>query len=198
MPGGALALNDALSSLKTLGHGRDQLQTDRSAADLRELFTGVQGGRLQSRPFRVLSQLDSSSGTAAIPVSGNGSICISATQPNCGGIVASGSDLRFKPEINDAFEIGAKFNGRGIDVNLALFHQVFRDFQLNTFNGLNFVVETINSCSESLNGADKDTVPTPAHAPAICVGGVEKPGLRARGFHSAAERLAMECRRDHG
>ena len=24
----------------------------------------------------------------------------------------------------------------------------FRDFQLNTFNGVNFVVENVNSCSE--------------------------------------------------
>ena len=60
---------------------------------------------------------------------------------------ASGSDLQFDPEINDAYELGAKYNGRGIDVNVALFHQEFKDFQLNTFNGINFVVENINSCS---------------------------------------------------
>ncbi|HWC56390.1 MAG TPA: TonB-dependent receptor [Sphingomicrobium sp.] len=67
------------------------------------------------------------------------------------------NDLRFRPEINNAFEIGAKYNGRGIDVNLAIFHEAFRDFQLNTFNGINFVVENINSCSHSLNGADTDS-----------------------------------------
>ena len=41
-------------------------------------------------------------------------------------------------------------------MNLAVFHQVFRNFQLNTFNGLNFIVENINSCSDDLNGADTD------------------------------------------
>ena len=58
--------------------------------------------------------------------------------------------LRFKPETNDAFEVGRKYNGRGIDVNVAVFHQVFSNFQLNTFNGVNFVVENINSCSDEL------------------------------------------------
>ena len=90
------------------------------------------------------------------PLSGNGAICVSAAQAGCQGIVASGADLQFKPETNDAFEAGAKFNGRWIDVNFAVFHQLFRNFQLNTFNGLNFVVENVNSCSGDLNGADAD------------------------------------------
>ena len=37
-----------------------------------------------------------------------------------------------------------------------MFRQLFRDFQLNTFNGLNFVVENVNSCSDDLGGADED------------------------------------------
>jgi outer membrane receptor protein involved in Fe transport len=64
--------------------------------------------------------------------------------------------LKFKPEMVDAIELGAKFNGPGVDINVALFHQLFKDFQLNTFNGLNFVVENINSCSDGLNGGDTD------------------------------------------
>jgi outer membrane receptor protein involved in Fe transport len=77
-----------------------------------------------------------------------------------GGITASStlSLLEFEPEINDALEIGAKYNGRGIDVNVAAFRQEFRDFQLNTFNGLNFFVENINSCGTNLNGADRDNI----------------------------------------
>ena len=59
------------------------------------------------------------------------------------------NDLRFKPELVDAYELGAKFNGRGFDVNVALFDEEFRNFQLNTFNGVNFVVENINSCSNA-------------------------------------------------
>ena len=66
--------------------------------------------------------------------------------------------LEFEPEINDAFELGAKYNGRGIDVNVAAFRQQFRDFQLNTFNGLNFFVENINGCGTDLNGADRDNI----------------------------------------
>jgi outer membrane receptor protein involved in Fe transport len=50
-------------------------------------------------------------------------------------------DLEFDPEINDAFELGAKYNGRGFDVNVAAFHQSFDDFQLNLFNGIAFEVE---------------------------------------------------------
>ena len=73
---------------------------------------------------------------------------------------ASFADLRFKPETNDAFEIGAKYNGGWVDVNVAVFHQLFSNFQLNTFNGINFFVENINSCKNSLGGLDTDNVQT--------------------------------------
>jgi outer membrane receptor protein involved in Fe transport len=62
-----------------------------------------------------------------------------STNPGAAGGVTANSTLNlleFEPEINDAFELGAKFNGRGIDVNVAAFHQSFRVLQLNTFNGL--------------------------------------------------------------
>lgn len=87
------------------------------------------------------------------------------------------NNLRFKPELVDAYEAGAKFNGRGFDVNVALFQQDFKNFQLNTFNGVNFVVENINSCSESLNGADTDNSAVP-----VPCGGKIKPGVRSRGL----------------
>ncbi|HEY8592137.1 MAG TPA: TonB-dependent receptor [Sphingomicrobium sp.] len=85
-------------------------------------------------------------------------------------------DLRFKPELVDAYEVGAKYNGRGFDVNVALFNEDFRNFQLNTFNGINFVVENINSCSEGLNGADTDN-----SSVAVPCGGKRKAGVRSRG-----------------
>jgi outer membrane receptor protein involved in Fe transport len=91
------------------------------------------------------------------------------------------NDLRFRPEINNAFEIGAKYNGRGIDVNLAIFHEAFRDFQLNTFNGINFVVENINSCSHNLNGADTDNNP----ATGACDGKLRS-GVVSQGFELEA------------
>ena len=91
------------------------------------------------------------------------------------------NQLRFRPEINNAFEIGAKYNGRGVDVNLAIFHEAFRDFQLNTFNGINFVVENINSCSHSLNGADTDNNP----ATGACDGKLRS-GVVSQGFELEA------------
>ncbi len=101
------------------------------------------------------------------PLSGFGAICATSTQPNCQGLIASEADLEFKPETNDAFEIGAKYHGRGIDFNVAVFRQLFSNFQLNTFNGLNFIVENLNSCSQNLNGADMDNDPRTG----ACTGG---------------------------
>jgi outer membrane receptor protein involved in Fe transport len=116
------------------------------------------------------------------PLSGNGAICISTAQPGCSTVASAGNDLRFNPEINDAFELGAKYNGGWIDLNLALFHEAFRDFQLNTFNGLNFVVETINSCSNSLNGADKDNDPLTGACTGHLGAGVISQGFELEAF----------------
>ncbi len=85
-------------------------------------------------------------------------------------------DLHFKPEINNAFELGAKFNGRGIDVNVAVFNQLFKDFQLNAFNGINFEVVNINSCKEDLGGLDQDGFSTTGACP-----GKTRSGVRSRG-----------------
>jgi outer membrane receptor protein involved in Fe transport len=89
--------------------------------------------------------------------------------------------LAFAPELVDAFEIGAKFNGRALDVNIAAFDEQFRNFQLNTFNGTNFLVENINSCSADLGGADSDN----SLALVACSGTI-RPGLRSRGVEVEA------------
>ena len=54
-------------------------------------------------------------------------------------------DTRFAAETNDAFEIGEKATllDRKLLFNVALFYQKYHDFQLNTFNGLVFVVDSI-------------------------------------------------------
>lgn len=116
------------------------------------------------------------------PLSGSGAICVTATQAGCQGIVASGANLQFKPEINDAFEAGFKYHGHGLDLNFALFHEVFRNFQLNTFNGLNFFVENINSCRDNLNGADSDNDPRTG----ACPSGHTGAGVRTQGFELEA------------
>ncbi|MDQ1303489.1 MAG: iron complex outerrane recepter protein [Pseudomonadota bacterium] len=64
-----------------------------------------------------------------------------------GGLTAGApatSQLEFDPETVDAWEIGTK--GMLLDavqLNIALFWSEFDDFQLNSFNGLNFVVDNI-------------------------------------------------------
>lgn len=66
---------------------------------------------------------------------------------------ADGSSLRFAPETVNAFEIGAKLSGSRWNLNLAIFQQAFKNFQLNTFNGTSFVVQNINGCKGALNAA---------------------------------------------
>ena len=110
---------------------------------------------------------------------GPGPICTTPGQARCQGLIASGADLEFKPETNDAFEVGMKYNGPGFDFNITAFHQLFKNFQLNTFNGLNFIVENINSCSHLTpsDAADEDNDPTTG----ACTGST-KAGVRSQGF----------------
>ncbi len=54
----------------------------------------------------------------------------------------AGSTPNAKPEYDDSYEVGGKsvlLDGTAI-VNLTLFHEKFMNFQINTFNGLNFAV----------------------------------------------------------
>ena len=54
-------------------------------------------------------------------------------------------DTSFSPETVDAYELGIKtqwFN-KALTANLALFHQKFQNFQLNTFTGVSFVVTEV-------------------------------------------------------
>jgi outer membrane receptor protein involved in Fe transport len=120
-------------------------------------------------------------------------VCISATQPGCGGLVASGKDLEFLPETNDALEIGAKYNGGWIDFNVAVFRELFRNFQLNTFNGLNFIVENINSCSDNLNGADRDNDPRTGACTGDTRAGVKDTGVELEAFTRPLRDLAVNA-----
>ncbi|MEG3088737.1 TonB-dependent receptor [Sphingomonas sp. PB4P5] len=74
-----------------------------------------------------------------------------------GGAQALVSALQFEPEKVNAFEIGAKYGTGPFSLSVAGFRQQFSSFQLNTFDGTVFIVQNINGCSESLNGADRDT-----------------------------------------
>lgn len=73
-----------------------------------------------------------------------------------GGAQALVGNLQFDQEIVDAFELGAKYSTGPLTLNLALFRQQFENFQLNTFNGTVFLVQTVNGCSTDLGGGDRD------------------------------------------
>jgi len=75
-----------------------------------------------------------------------------------GGAQALVGNLQFDPEINTAYEIGMKYSRGPITLNIVGFRQDFRNFQLNTFNGTVFLVQTINGCSNLIGGdlADED------------------------------------------
>ncbi len=78
-----------------------------------------------------------------------------------GGNSAAGAQalvgtLRFDPETVNAYEIGAKYSSRRLSLNVAIFRQEFKNFQLNTFDGTVFIVQNINGCDASLGGGDRD------------------------------------------
>jgi iron complex outermembrane receptor protein len=90
---------------------------------------------------------------------------------------ASASRLRFDPETVNSYEAGVKFTSKNFTLNVAGFRQDFKNFQLNTFNGTNFIVQNISSCDTSLNGGDRDA----SAATGACTGKVQY-GLRSQGF----------------
>jgi len=72
------------------------------------------------------------------------------------------ANLQFDPETVNAFELGFKYTRRNFILNVSAFHQMFENFQLNTFNGSVFLVQNINGCgSDLVGGADSDTDPSP-------------------------------------
>ena len=88
------------------------------------------------------------------------------------------SDLQFAPERVNAIEAGVKYNGRGFDINVAAFYQLYKQYQLNTFNGINFEVTNLEGCSDSLNGGDRDaSVLTGA-----CAANRTRAGVESKGF----------------
>lgn len=67
-------------------------------------------------------------------------------------------DTSFKGEYVDAFEVGAKTSlfSNSLNLNAAVFHQTYADFQLNTFAGTAFIVETLPEVISK--GVDADFV----------------------------------------
>ena len=88
------------------------------------------------------------------------------------------SDLQFASEKVDAYELGVKWDGPGIDVNVAAFWQEYSNYQLNTFNGVNFEVTNIQACKDDLGTAPTDN----SAATGACASDRLKPGVVAKGF----------------
>ena len=186
IPGGSLDLSDKRSENKLSGtvvlsyKPTDRLLTYASYS------RGYKAGGFnldRSALFR--------SSTTPDGLPGFGAICVTPTQVGCRSTIASGADLEFKPETNDAFEVGAKYNGRGFDINLAVFRQLFTNFQLNTFNGLNFIVENINSCSEDLGGAEPDNNPVTGACTGDTGAGVKNYGFELEAFTRPINNVAV-------
>jgi outer membrane receptor protein involved in Fe transport len=91
-------------------------------------------------------------------------------------------NLQFDAERVNAYEAGFKYNGRKFNLNVAVFQQDFKDFQLNTFNGSVFLVQNVDACGTSLNGADRDA----SSATGACAASDVKPGVRTRGVEIEA------------
>jgi outer membrane receptor protein involved in Fe transport len=90
---------------------------------------------------------------------------------------ASASRLQFDAETVNAYEVGVKYTSGQFTMNVAGFRSEFKNFQLNTFNGTNFIVQNVSSCSSSLNGADRDSSATTG----ACTDDV-KYGVLSQGF----------------
>ena len=102
-----------------------------------------------------------------------------------GGAQALVGNLQFDPEINNAYELGAKYSRGPVNFSLIAFHQRFRNFQLNTFNGTVFLVQTINGCDNLIGGdaADNDlSAATGACLPEDVGAGVTSTGLEFEGL----------------
>ncbi|HYG48319.1 MAG TPA: TonB-dependent receptor, partial [Allosphingosinicella sp.] len=127
-----------------------------------------------------------------------------------GGAQGLVGNLQFDPEINTAYEIGAKFSRGPLTLNAVLFRQDFKNFQLNTFNGTVFLVQTVNGCGIDLNGADRDQsilpgapnfvappaanpIANPAAATGACPANEVGYGVRSEGIELES---ALRVRRD--
>jgi iron complex outermembrane receptor protein len=94
---------------------------------------------------------------------------------------ASVANLSFDPETVDALEAGVKYSHAGLSLTASAFHQRFKNFQLNTFDGTVYIVATINGCDTDLKGADRDASATTGACP-----GDIKPGVVAQGVELEA------------
>jgi iron complex outermembrane recepter protein len=97
-------------------------------------------------------------------------------------LTPSTASLQFSPETVNSFEAGIKWDGPGIDLGFTAYRQEFNNFQLNTFNGQSFIVETVQSCSDDLGGRDRNLIENDSACPA----GKTKAGVISQGIELEA------------
>jgi len=109
------------------------------------------------------------------------------------GTVLNLNQLQFQPELVDAFEFGYKLNKPGFDLNIAAFYQLFDQFQLNTFNGVNFVVENISACDTLTggDGSDSDLIAGNSACSGKRKSGVRSAGLEIEAFIRPARHVSV-------
>jgi iron complex outermembrane receptor protein len=79
------------------------------------------------------------------------------TFASVGGAQALVGNLQFDPELVDSYELGAKYSTGPFSLSVSAFRSDFSNFQLNTFNGTVFLVQTINGCNNLIGGPNADT-----------------------------------------
>ncbi len=80
-----------------------------------------------------------------------------ATFASVGGAQALVRNLQFDPELVDSYELGAKYSTGPFSLSVSAFRSDFSNFQLNTFNGTVFLVQSINGCKNLIGGPNADT-----------------------------------------
>jgi iron complex outermembrane receptor protein len=109
------------------------------------------------------------SGFGVTPATLAGTSCATSATEVTGRVCTD--DLEFEPEFTDAYEIGLKSTilGGTTTLNIAAFYQQIHDYQLNAFNGFNFIT---NNIPEAISqGAEIEFTSRPTDALTI-TGGV--------------------------
>jgi iron complex outermembrane recepter protein len=107
------------------------------------------------------------------------------TFASVGGAQALVGNLQFDPELVDSYEVGAKYSTGPFSLSVSGFRSDFSNFQLNTFNGTVFLVQTINGCDNLVggSGADSDL----SAATGTCAPSDVSYGVRTQGFELEAQ-----------
>ncbi len=106
------------------------------------------------------------------------------TFASVGGAQALVGKLQFDPEQVDSYELGAKYSTGPFSLSVSAFRSDFSNFQLNTFNGTVFLVQTINGCNNLVGGSSADT--DASAATGTCAAGDITYGVRTQGFELEA------------